>query len=222
MNTITGYGAYQSNYYQNTVQERKEKNSVDEAKTADKAEKNPVNLSSAAKKLLKEIQKKYGNMDVMVGSYETEEEAAAYLSRGTKDFGVLIDPEELEEMAKDDDLKKKNFDLLDEAVGKLSDMKDQLGDKKDDVVRMGVSIGKDGAVSYFAELEKGSAQQKERIEKSREAKKEQAAALEEKKKKVKLRAESAEELLEKIREVNWDNIKEEKAAAAANRVDYTV
>lgn len=221
MNTITGYGAYQPNYYQGAVQSRKEKSSVDESKTAGKTEKDPVQLSSAAKKLLKEIQKKYGNMDVMVGRYETDEEASAYLAKGTKEFGVLIDAEELEEMAKDEDLKNKNLNLLDEAVGKLSDMKDQLGDKKDEVAKMGVSIGKDGTVSYFAELEKSSEQQKERIEKSREEKKEQAVQ-EEKKKKTRVKAESVEELIEKIREVKWDNIGEEKAAAATSTVDYSV
>ena len=66
MNTISGFGAYQSSFYQNTLQERKEKNSVEEKKT-DKTEKNPVQLSSAAKKLLKEIQKKYGDMDMSSG-----------------------------------------------------------------------------------------------------------------------------------------------------------
>ncbi|NBH81951.1 hypothetical protein D7X88_15065 [bacterium C-53] len=220
MNTISGFGAYQSSFYQNTLQERKEKNSVEEKKT-DKTEKNPVQLSSAAKKLLKEIQKKYGDMDIMVGRYETEEEATAYLAKGTKSFGVLIDPEELEEMAQDEDLKEKNLNLIDEAVGKLSDMQDQLGDKKDDVAYMGVSIGKDGKVSYFAELEKGSAQQKERIEESREAKKEQAAQ-EEKKKRTRVRAESVEELIEKIRAVDWNNIKEEKTTVAASKFDFSI
>ena len=46
-------------------------------------------------------------MDFIVADYESEEEASAYLSRGTKEYSVLIDPELLEEMAADGKTKEK-------------------------------------------------------------------------------------------------------------------
>ena len=39
--------------------------------------------------------------------------------------------------------------MLDEATGKLSDMTTYLGDKADEVTRLGVSIGKDGMMTFL-------------------------------------------------------------------------
>ena len=44
-------------------------------------------------------------MDFMVAEYEGDDEAAEYLSRGTKDYSVLIEPELLEKMR----IQKKNM-----------------------------------------------------------------------------------------------------------------
>ena len=174
MNKVGGYGVYQSSYYENSIQNKKE--SIKETKTTkeDKTKKsNSVNLSKKAQALLQELKKKYGNMDFIVADYENEEEAAAYLSRGTKEYSVLIDPESLEEMASDEKTKEKYLSLIDEATDQLSDVKEQLKEEGNEVTRVGVSIGKDGTISYFAELEKSSAQQKERLEKAQEKKKEE-------------------------------------------------
>ena len=162
-------------------------------------------------------------MDFIVADYDSEEEAAAHLSRGTKEYSVLIDAEELERMAADDDVKKQNLSLLDEAVGKLDEAKKQLGDHKDEVVSMGVSIGKNGEMSFFAELEKVSERQKDFVDKIREDKKEAAKEAEsdktnprqahrydyERSKRTTVYASSTEELIDKIKNVDWDNIKEE-------------
>lgn len=225
MSRVNGYNAYQNNYYDNSVRRKNQDktsrtDSKDKANGAGKAGSN-VQLSSKAKALLQELKKTYNNMDFMVAEYESEEEASAYLSRGTKDYSVLIDPEELERMAADEDIKKQNLGLLDEAVGKLDDIKDQLGEHKDEVAHIGVSIGKDGQISYFAELEKVSERQKEFVDKIREDKKEAAKEAADKtggrphgyeyehSKRTTVYASSAEELLDKIKGVDWDSIKEE-------------
>ena len=161
MSKVNGYSVYQSNYYNNTIQNRKEQDKTQKSDSASKAAKtgktepNKVKLSDKAKALLQELKKQYNNMDFFVADYNTEEEAASYLSRGTKEFSVLIDPEELERMAEDEEVKNQNLALLDEAVGKLGDMKEQLKETEngDQVIQLGVTIGKDGEVSYFAELE---------------------------------------------------------------------
>lgn len=216
MNKVNSYGAYQSSFYDSAVKNKKEQ---EKTKAAEKQEefrktKQPE-LSSRAKKLLKELQKKYGNMDFMVGSYDTDEEAAAYLSRGTKEYSVLIDPEELEKMASDEETKKKYLGMLEEATGKLDQMKNQLGEHKDEVTHMGVSIGKDGTMSFFADLEKVSEKQRERIEKKREEKADSV-------KRTRVKATSTQELLKKIKQVDWSKIKEERAQENGRRFDYSI
>lgn len=223
MNKVTGYNTFQNNYYNNNVQSKKGTGKTGTSqKTSDtsKTDKNTPQLSDKAKALLQDLKKQYSNMDFFVAEYETQEEATSYLSRGSKDYSVLIDPEELERMAEDEDVKKQNLALLDEAVDKLGEIKEELKgtDKEDDVVTLGVSIGKDGKVSYFAELEKAGERQKEFVDKIREDKKEAAKEAADKgqdkynyehSKRTTVYADSAEDLLKKINDVNWDEIKEQ-------------
>ncbi len=180
------------------------------------------------------MKKTYNNADIYVAEYETDEEAAEYLSRGSKDFSVLIDPEELERMAADDEVKKKNLNLLDESLGKLSEMKEELKEtgREDEVVTLGVNIGKDGQVSYFAELEKSGERTKEFVDKMLEDKKEANAEKADKvqdkynfehSKRATVSANSVDELLEQIKNFNWDNVKEETSIPMPGKnFDFTV
>ncbi|MCI8358923.1 MAG: hypothetical protein HFI51_12390 [Lachnospiraceae bacterium] len=233
MSKIEGYGVYQNSYMGNTTQSR----STREAEKTEKTEKKePVQLSDRAKKLLEEMKKTYSNMDFIVADYETEEEAAAYLSRGTKEFSTLIDPDTLEAMAADEEVKAKYTGILDDAVGQLKDIKEKLGDDNEDVTRVGISIDKNGQVSYFAELEKSGERQKEWIEKTREAKKEERAEQEKKAqeqkdqdiaaqgrtKKTLVQAGSVEELLEKIKNVDWNQIRSEEKPVTGGKFDFSI
>lgn len=216
MNGISSYGAFLGNNYDNHIQNRK----TNTTKQVQNKEEKDIKLSDKAKDLLKELRKTYGDIDFIVANYETDEEADAYLSRGTKDFSVLIDPEELEKMANDDEVKKKNLGIIDGAKEQLSSMKDQLGDKKDEVTRFGVSIDKSGKVSFFAELETLSEKQRERIEASKEEKGGYIRGSHVKRTRV--TASSTEELLDKINKVDWSKIKEERQEENKNRVDFSI
>lgn len=237
MEKVGSFDLYRSNYYDKAAQVKKEAETAAAAKTKKTgASKNKVELSRSAQNLLKELKKSYGNMDFIVADYETDEEAASYLSRGAGEYSVLITPEELEKMAADEDVKNKNLKTLDDAVSQLKAMKDKLGDKADQVTRLGVAIGDDGSVSYFAELEKVSEKQRERIDRQRAEKKE-AAAEEAKKaeakreegpektyshaKRTTVYAGSVDELMDKIGKVDWNTVKE-GAQANGQRFDLTV
>ena len=228
MNKVGGYNAYQNNFIDSIIQQRKDQRKTsksDSSKKTDSAKKanGSVQLSDRAKALLQELKKTDSNMDFIVADYNSDEEASSYLSRGTKEYTVLIDSEELERMAADDSVKEQNLKFLDEATGKLDELKSQLGDNKDEVVRIGISIGKDGEISFFAELEKMGERQKEFIDNIREGKKENPQKSEadktnprhhydqsyERGKRTTIRASSIEELLDKISNVDWDSIKEE-------------
>lgn len=242
MNNMNGIGSYnptQKSYYTSSAQSRKAAK-ADDKKTDNtkKTDSGSVKLSDKAKALLQELKKSYSNADFYVAEYETDEEAAEYLSRGSKDYSVLIDPEELERMANDDEVKKQNLALLDESIDKLGEIKEELKDtgREDEIVTLGVNIGKDGQVSYFAELEKSGERTKEFVDKIREDKKEAAKEAEaertgkgqdkynyEHSKRATVSADSVEDLLEQIKNFNWDNVKEETTIPMPGaRFDFTV
>ena len=261
MNNINAYHAYQSTLPATSAASTKSSRSASAAKDTQTVEKKPQTtkstetektgqtsspvLSDKAKALLQELKKNYGNMDFIVADYSSDEEAQSYLSRGIKEYTVLIDPTELERMAEDDEVKTKNLALLDEAVGNLDALKEQLKDSEneDSVVHLGVTIGSDGSVSYFADLEKIGERQKEFVDKIREKKQAEkdtaeknasektasdkntdTSAAYEKVRKTTVTASSIEELLDKINHVDWDQIPEETLLpqTTGSRFDFSV
>lgn len=170
-------------------------------------------LSKKAQELLKQLKEKYSNMDFFVESYSTEAEAQRYLSRGTKEYSVLIDPETLESMAADEDVRKQYEDILAGAGNRLEELKEKLGKDADQVKSFGISIDKEGKVSYFAELDKITESRNQQLErtkekkaeakkeaKRKEAKAEEAARRERETESKFVSADSIDELVKKIRE----------------------
>ena len=106
--------------------------------------------------------------------------------------------------------------------------------KEDTVIHFGVSIDKNGTVSYFAELEKMGEKQRERIE---QAKEERAEEQEKNRKaggkredfiapdtgkRTRVTANSMEELFDKILSVDWDAIKNESQQKSGGRFDFSI
>ncbi len=228
-NRISNYAAYQRNYYEDTISRKDKDNKVKMQKNEKTDKKSAPELSDKAKALLEELQKKYSNMDFFIAEYDSDEEAASYLNRGTKEFSVLIDPETLEEMASDEDAKAKYLGILENATGQLKNAKEELGEDGKDITRMGVSIGSDGSVTFFAELDKMSQRYSEHLEKVKEKKESEKAEASKKEdhihgkhKKTTVKADSLEELLEKIKNVDWDKIQEEETETVGSRFDLNV
>lgn len=243
MSRVEGYNVYQSSYYDSTTKS-KGKERTDKSGQAAKAGKTgqTKELSVKAKRLLEELKSKYKNMDFMVADYDTDEEAASYLSRGTKEYSVLFDVDELEKMAADETVKEQNLKVLDGVADKFADLKEQLGDAAKDVTHLGIVIDNSGEVSYFAELEQNSARQREWIEKNRAEKKEQARedkkAQEEKlrenwshkgdelppgyTKKTRVNADSIEALAAGIKAVDWGKVPATKVSETGSKLDFTV
>ncbi len=221
MTKIGNYDAYVSSYgnYDAMVQSKSQREAMATRNAEETAATKPVELSDDAKSLLKELQQKYGNMDFIVGNYETDEEAAAYLARGTKEYSVLLGAEELEEMAKDKSVKKDYMDKIESARNQLAYMKTQLGEAGETVKKMGVKFEDDGTTSLFASMEKASEQQRERMEEARAARKAEKANTTEKVKRTAVTAKTTEELLKEIRNVDWDKIEEEEIPVTGGRFD---
>ena len=96
------------------------------------------------------------------------------------------------------------------------------------ITEFGISFNSDGTTTFYAELEKSSASQKEYLEKIQEKKaaekkeikkKEQSKQIEVRKTTV--QANSKEELLDKIKNVDWDSIKSEENKIGG-RFDFSV
>lgn len=253
MDKIGAYSAYQKSYAESVKSWKKDDSKktedVDKVKENEKvSEKEKVTLSDRAKELLKELQKKYGNMDFIIADYETDEEASALLARGTKEYSVLIEPEVLEQMAADEEVKEKYIGLIEESTSQLTDMKEKLKEAGEEVTHLGVSIGADGTTKFFAKLEQMSEKQRERIQNAKEARKQEreeaeekaAEALEEKRleeqienkekiwmgpdrsKKLFVQADTVEELLEKIKAVDWSKVEEKAVETAGTKIDFSV
>ena len=87
---------YQSSIYSKNAQNAKDADrtkteNAKNANSANESKKAPV-LSKAAQNLLKELKKTYKNMDFMVADFETDEEAASLLSKGTGEYSALFTP----------------------------------------------------------------------------------------------------------------------------------
>ena len=207
---------------------------------------NGVELSDGAKKILDELKEKYGNnTDFFIANYSSDEEAQEYLSRGTKEYSVLIEPELLEEMAKDAETKEKYFGIIEDGTKQLDKIKEDLKEsgKDGEVKNIGFSVNRDGTLSFFAKLEQSSRAQAERIEKNREKKAEEAKKEEKKEarrlrdkqaverdykgfgrdqvKKADIKADSAEELLEKIKNFDWNSVNSEEKLMVGSKVDFS-
>lgn len=221
MSKVGSYDAYRNSYqnYDVLSQSKAQQGTASVAKTSETASAKPVELSREAKGLLKELQQKYGNMDIIVGDYENEEEAAAYLARGTKEYSVLLGAKELEEMAKDKSVKKEYMDKIEGARNQLADLQTQLKEAGENVTKMGVVFEKDGTASLFASLEKTSEQQKERIEEAREAKRSERKSAYHKVKQTTVKAKTPEELLKKIQGVDWNKVEEKEVPMTGGRFD---
>ena len=249
MSKIGGYTSFDVGFQKNIYEKAKPENKRTDKKVVEKygatqktASKQPE-LSQGAKDLLNEMQKKYGDMDFFVADYSSDDEAQRYLSRGSKEYSVLIEPELLEKMAADESVKEKYLGIIDDAKNKISEVKDEIakqddtedGVKKSDIKNIGFSVKSDGNVSFFAELEKSSVDQKKRIEQAREDKKAQKKEDEKEAKAKKLkeqqedkvkrsvvRGNTADELIKKIREVDWDKVVEEVRPKAGGIIDFGV
>ena len=199
-------------------------------------------LSKGAQALLEKLRKSYGDMDFMVADFDKGDNAKDILSRGTKEVSVIFSSSELEKMASDEKYEKEYMERvqgalrMSEQINREFGFTSAFGEKSgnSEINKIGISFNSDGTTSFFAELEKSSARQREHIEKVREEKR--AARKEQEKERLEnrylredtgvkrtvIQAGSMEELLEKIRSVDWNSVKAENRPQSGGRFDYTI
>ena len=185
-----------------------------------------IKLSDSAKNLLEELRKKYGNMNISVAEWSTDEEQDYYAGLTDKEYSALINLELLEKMAADDSVREQYESVLDNA-GKASEtLKSELGEDADKIQSFSITMDADGKVTYAVKLLKDMAEkskatektQKERIEEKRAERKEQEKKQKEKLETEKIEADSIEDLIAAIKEKLHPTTESEKITIKENDI----
>lgn len=173
-------------------------------------------LSDKAQNFLDGLREKYGDYDFVVSANPSADDAIG----GTKAYSVIFTPEELERMADDEDYAQKMMGNVGKAVDTLKDLSERDLGEGVQFSQLSASIDDEGNMKFFAQLEKLSAEQQERLEAARERRAEEnddaddAESAELTKilyKPADVEADTADELLAKIFGIDWDAIAEEEA-----------
>lgn len=199
-------------------------------------------LSQKAKKLLDKLRKQYGNMDFFVSDKNSD--MKTMLKSSSKEFSVIFSAEELEKMAEDEDYARKQMDRVDHAIRMSKEINRRYGYTsaygknagQAEITKIGIAVGDDGTMTFFAELEKSSAKQREYMERNRDKRAEDRKATEKKaaeKEKDKRRDEKAEsdkaiveassieDLIWKMNRIDWSNPQKDRTGEGS-RFDYSV
>ena len=181
------------------VREEKSREQLEKEKRAKneelqkKLEETYKGLSDRAKSYLETLKEKYGNMDIYVADADSDEEAGRIMSRGTKQFSVLIDTKTLERMAEDRRLAKQYEDMITESAEELSSLKKDMNEKGLSVKAVGVKIGDDGESTYYSIVDDSLSYYEKELEKQQKKKEERAEQKKEEEKKEELQEQIEEE-----------------------------
>lgn len=167
-------------------------------------------LSNKAAAFLEKLRKTYGDFDFIVGN--AGDHLRSLVKNSSKEFSVIFSTEELEKMASDEKYAKEKINAMKGAVRMSGQINEQFGFESAfagggvKMTKFGISFNADGTTSFFAELEKSAAVQRERLGK----------------KQTIVQADSLEELLEKIRKVSRNMAYEEKESGNGRSFDFSV
>ncbi|MCI5588147.1 MAG: DUF6033 family protein [Lachnospiraceae bacterium] len=244
--TLIAYSNYTNDYSKAKTTEKK-----DAAKTVGNSstQKEPIasvgekSLSGSAQRVLKDLRASRADMDFFVADFKNGDNAKEILAQSDKEFTVIFSKEEMEKMASDPKYYAEKMHSVEGALRMSEEINAQFGferafgktngiennvDADMKITKFGISFNSDGSTTFFAQLEKSSASQKEYLEKIQEKKaaekkdakkKEQSKQIEVRKATV--RANSKDELLDKIKNIEWDSIKPEDNKIGS-RFDFSI
>ena len=196
--------------------------------------KNEEKLSKKAQDFLKNLRQKYKNYDFMVGN--STDDLKALSKNGSKEFSIIFSNAEIERMANDESYASEKMFGVENAVNMCRKICEQqgyvsaYGEGNNSINKVGIVSDDKGNMKFFAELEKTSDKQKERIEKAREKKAEEKKASERRAnkknpyekdskpsvKRTTIEADSYNELLDKLENMDWSKISDSKSGDRFN------
>lgn len=204
---------------------------------------NESKLSTKAQEFLKNLRKQYGDYDFLVGN--STDDLKALVKSGSKEISVVFSNAELERMASDEKYAKEKLQSVEGAARMSEQINQQFGFERGfgkgnavsaQITKIGIVFNDDGTTNFFAELEKSSAKQRERIERGREEKRAEKKEEERKAKKeiqsyakngadtkhTTVQANSMEELFEKMSAIDWNTVKSEKMLESGGKFDFSI
>lgn len=177
-----------------------------------------VQLSEKARDYYSKLKAKFGNMQFITVSSDMKEQvkanAAAY--GNSKKMVVLIDEAKLEQMANDESFRKKYEGIIAMSSSQMASARNSLTSSGASIKNFGMSVQSDGATSFFATLEKSSADQTKRIEK-KQAEKKAAKAKEKKAAEKNAREKRIQKAKEEKKSEKIDNSEQEEKTTWENR-----
>lgn len=225
-----------------------EKAAETEVKKAEpvKGESSEDKLSTKGKDFLSSLREKYKDYDFIIADTENDRNALADAS--DKEIAVMLSSTELERMANDDEYAQAKLSQMESAIEEAKKLTEQLEEDPDfaedtGINKITIELADDGSMKLFAELEKSSAKQRERIEakrqKDREAQKAEekeakAEAIENRKinsyekpaeeyrQRTTVEATSVEDLLAKIKGIDWSTIPFDEIKTSGDKIDFAV
>ena len=190
--------------------------------------------------MLENLRGSRNDMDFMVADFENGDNAKDILAQSDKEYTVIFSKEEMEKMASDPKYYAEKMHSIEGALRMSDEINAQFGFertfgktngkrlKPKDMTNRSMSFNSDGTTTFFAQLEKSSASQKEYLEKIQEKKAEEKkeAKKKEQSKQIEVRKttvqeNSKEELLDKIKNIDRDSIKPEENKIGG-RVDFLI
>lgn len=205
-------------------------NSLTEDNIAGIKEQNESQLSEKAQNYLKSLREKYGDIDFYnAGSGQN---VRALAGSSSKEFSVIFSNEELEKMADDPDYADEKLGSMENIINGAKErnekmgLEDALSNNKNAgfISKLTIEYKEDGRMEIFAELDKMSEKQKERLDKKKEKNLEEAKDKEAKRltekfdslarkgSKAFIKADSEEDFIKQLEEFDWDKTDNRKSA----------
>ena len=197
-------------------------------------------LSEKAAEYYDKLKSKYNDMDFILVSKDMKDQAQANAGAfaNPNKMVVLIDEDKIEQMAVDEKFRAQYEGLIEKAANNLSALKEKMDNsgQSSNILGYGLEVKDDGEIGFFAVLRKSAEAQKGHIEKVTEkhqaekkaaAKKAAKEAFEESLKPEDtevIRADSIEELLQKVGDYNFADrsniVKTEQEMQIGQSIDF--
>ena len=135
--------------------------------------------------MLENLRGSRNDMDFMAADFENGDNAKDILAQSDKEYTVIFSKEEMEKMASDPKYYAEKMHSIEGALRMSDEINAQFGfertfgktnggvDADTKITKFGISFNSDGTTTFFAQLEKSSASQKEYLEKIQEKKAEE-------------------------------------------------
>lgn len=180
--------------------------------------------------MLKDMRGSRTDMDFMVADFENGDNAKDILAQSDKEFTVIFSKEEMEKMASDPKYYAEKMHSIEGALRMSDEINAQFGferafgktngiensaDTDTKITKFGISFNSDGTTTFFAQLEKHQLVRKNILKNSgkescgEERGEEKGTIKANWSKKATVQANSKDELLDKIKNIEWNSIKPE-------------